>query len=202
LEQFGLPHEPTVRESIAAGADVVLFSGDKLIGASQAGVIVGRKDLIGRLRKHPLMRAMRVDKTCLMVLERTLHLFRDPASLRREHPLYRMICTPVEALRSRAKTLVDAIAKAAPKAALNVDASVAYLGSGSLPTETIPSVMVSVSVPGLSAAELARRLRLDMACVFSRIEDDLVRLDMRTITDAQVPAVAAALGRVAHCADR
>jgi L-seryl-tRNA(Ser) seleniumtransferase len=202
LEQFGLPHEPTVRESIAAGADVVLFSGDKLIGASQAGVIVGRKDLIGRLRKHPLMRAMRGDKTCLMVLERTLHLFRDPASLRREHPLYRMICTPVEALRSRAKTLVDAIAKAAPKAALNVDASVAYLGSGSLPTETIPSVMVSVSVPGLSAAELARRLRLDMACVFSRIEDDLVRLDMRTITDAQVPAVAAALGRVAHCADR
>ena len=86
LEQFGLPHEPTVRESIEAGADVVLFSGDKLIGASQAGVIVGRKELIGRLRKHPLMRAMRVDKTCLMVLERTLHLFRDPELLRREHP--------------------------------------------------------------------------------------------------------------------
>src|ERR1039458_3789149 len=144
LEQFGLPHEPTVRESIAAGADVVLFSGDKLIGASQAGIIVGRKDLLGRLRKHPLMRAMRVDKTCLMVLERTLHLFRDPELLRREHPLCRMICTPVEALRSRAKALVDAIAKAAPKAALSVDASLAYLGSGSLPTETIPSVMVSV----------------------------------------------------------
>jgi L-seryl-tRNA(Ser) seleniumtransferase len=202
LELFGLPHEPTVRESIAAGADVVLFSGDKLIGASQAGVIVGRKDLIGRLRKHPLMRAMRVDKTCLMVLERTLHLFRDPELLRREHPLYRMICTPVEALRRRAKALADAIAKAAPQVALTVDASVAYLGSGSLPTEAIPSVMVSVSLPGLSASELARRLRLDKACVFSRIEDDLVRLDTRTLTDAQVPAVAAALGRVAHCADR
>jgi L-seryl-tRNA(Ser) seleniumtransferase len=196
LEQFGLPHEPTIRESIAAGADVVLFSGDKLIGASQAGIIVGRKNLIERVRKHPLMRAMRVDKTCLMVLERTLHLFRDPELLRREHPLYRMICTPVEALRSRAKALVDAIAKAAPKAALSVDASLAYLGSGSLPTETIPSVMVSVSVPGLSAADLARRLRLDNACVFSRIEDDLVRLDMRTLTDDQVPAIAAALGRV------
>jgi L-seryl-tRNA(Ser) seleniumtransferase len=202
LELFGLPHEPTVRESIAAGADVVLFSGDKLIGASQAGVIVGRKDLIGRLRKHPLMRAMRVDKTCLMVLERTLHLFRDPERLRREHPLYRMICTPVEALRSRAKALADAIAKAAPNAALTIADSVAYLGSGSLPTEAIPSVMVSVSVPALSAADLSRRLRLDKACVFGRIEDDLVRLDMRTLTDEQVAAIAAALGRVAHFADR
>ena len=201
LEQFGLPHEPTVRESVAAGADVVLFSGDKLIGASQAGVIVGRKDLIVRLRKHPLMRAMRVDKTCLMVLERTLHLFRDPELLRREHPLYRMICTPVERLRTRAKALADAIAKAAPKAALNVEASVAYLGSGSLPTEAIPSVMVSVSVPGLSASELARRLRMDKACIFSRIEDDLVRLDMRTLTDDQVSAIAAALGRVTRQAE-
>jgi L-seryl-tRNA(Ser) seleniumtransferase len=202
LEQFGLPHEPTVRESIAAGADVVLFSGDKLIGASQAGIIVGRKELIGRLRKHPLMRAMRVDKTCLMVLERTLHLFRDPELLRREHPLYRMICASVETLRSRAQALAAAIAKAAPKAALNVDASIAYLGSGSLPTEAIPSVMVSVSVPGLSAADLARRLRLDETCVFSRIEDDLVRLDMRTLMDEQVPAIAAALGRIARQADR
>ena len=197
LEQFDLPHEPTVRESITAGADIVLFSGDKLIGASQAGVIVGRKDLIGRLRKHPLMRAMRVDKTCLMVLERTLHLFRDPERLRREHPLYRMLSTPVEVLHSRAKALVDAVANAAPKAVLKAEASVAYLGSGSLPTEAIPSVMVSVSLPGLSAAELARRLRLDQACVFSRIEDDLVRLDMRTLAEEQVSAVAAALGRAA-----
>jgi L-seryl-tRNA(Ser) seleniumtransferase len=202
LEQFGLPHEPTVRESIEAGADVVLFSGDKLIGASQAGVIVGRREMIERLRKHPLMRAMRVDKTCLMVLERTLHLFRDPELLRREHPTYRMICTPVGALRGRAKALVEAVAKVAPTATLSIDAGVAYLGSGSLPTETIPSVMVSVSVPGLSASELARQLRLDEACVFSRIEDDLVRLDMRTLTDGQLPAIAAALGRVAQCADR
>jgi L-seryl-tRNA(Ser) seleniumtransferase len=198
LEQFGLPHEPTVRESVAAGADVVLFSGDKLIGASQAGVIVGRKDLIGRLRKHSLMRAMRVDKTCLMVLERTLHLFRDPELLRREHPLYRMICTPVAALRSRAKALADAITKAVPKVALTIDDSAAYLGSGSLPTEAIPSVMLSVSMAGLSAADLARRLRLDQACVFSRIEDDLVRLDLRTLTDEQVPAVAAAFQRIAQ----
>jgi L-seryl-tRNA(Ser) seleniumtransferase len=196
LEQFGLPHEPTVRESIAAGADVVLFSGDKLIGASQAGVIVGRKPLIDRLRKHPLMRAMRVDKTCLMVLERTLHLFRHPDLLPREHPIYRMICTPVGALRGRAKLLTDGLAQAVPGLTANIETSVGYLGSGSLPTEALPSVMVSVSVPGLSASEVARRLRLDEACIFGRIEDELVRLDMRTLTDEQVPAIVAAFGRL------
>jgi L-seryl-tRNA(Ser) seleniumtransferase len=196
LEQFGLPHEPTVRESIEAGADVVLFSGDKLIGASQAGIIVGRKELIAKLRKHPLMRAVRTDKTCLMVLERTLHLFRDPDRLRREHPTYQMLCTPVDALRQRAETLKAAILKAAPKARAVVEESVSYLGSGSLPTQAIPSVMVSVALPGLSASELARRLRLDEACVFGRIEADLVRLDLRTVTEEQVAAVAAAVGRI------
>ncbi len=198
LEQFGLPHEPTVRESIQAGADVVLFSGDKLIGASQAGVIVGRKELIGRLRQHPLMRAVRADKTCLMLLERTLHLFRDPDRLRRDHPTYRMICTPVETLRGRARALTEGLAQAAPKVSASIDESVAYLGSGSLPTQAIPSVMVSVSVSGLSASELARRLRLDAACVFGRIEADRVRLDLRTVTDAQVPAIAAALARISQ----
>jgi len=196
LEQFGLPHEPTIRESIEAGADVVLSSGDKLIGAGQAGIIVGRKPLIDRLRKHPLMRALRVDKTCLMVLERTLHLFRSPELLRREHPTYRMICSPVGALRGRAKTLADGLVQAVPGLAANVEASTAYLGSGSLPTEALPSVRVSVSVPGLSASEVARRLRLDVACIFSRIEDEQVCLDTRTVTDAQVPAIVAAFGRL------
>src|SRR5208282_1031224 len=101
LQQFGLPHEPTVRESIEAGADVVLFSADKLIGANQSGIIVGRKEAIAKIRKHPLMRALRVDKTCIMVLERTLRLFRDPELLRREHPTYRMITTPRGAATSR-----------------------------------------------------------------------------------------------------
>ena len=198
LQTFGLPYEPTVRASIETGADIVLFSGDKLIGASQCGVIVGRKPLIARLRKHPLMRALRVDKTCVMVLERTLQLFRDPERLRQEHPTYRMISTPVETLDARATALANAIAKAAPNVKATLDESVAYLGSGSLPTEAIPSRMVSVSVPGLNASELARRLRTDAACVFGRIEHDLVRLDVRTMTDEQVPLVAAALSRIAQ----
>lgn len=196
LEAFGLPHEPTARESVAAGADVVLFSGDKLIGASQTGVIVGRKALIETIRKHPLMRAVRVDKTCLMVLERTLHLFRDPDRLRREHPLYRMITTPIEVLRRRARDLVAALAAQAPSLHAAAGEAVAYLGSGSLPTEAIPSVMVTVSTNRLSAETLARGLRTDEAQVFGRIEDDRLRLDMRTVTDEEIPAIAAALARV------
>jgi len=198
LEQFGLPHEPTARESIESGADIVLFSGDKLIGGSQAGVIVGRKELIQRLRKHPLMRAVRADKTCLMILERTLQLFRQPERLRMESPTYRMISTSRETLRARAQAMVTTLTKQAPKVTATVGDSVAYLGSGSLPTEAIPSVMVSVSVPGMSAEELARRLRMDDACVFGRIADDLVRLDLRTLTDEQVPMVAAALQRISE----
>ncbi len=195
LKSFGLPHEPTVRESIEAGADVVLFSGDKLIGAGQCGVIVGRKALIEKLRKHPLMRAVRVDKTCLMVLERTLHLFRDPARLRCEHPTYRMISAPVDSLKSRAKKLARLISTEALEAKIEIAESQAYLGSGSLPTEGIPSFVVMVLLPEMSAAELARRLRLDHACVFGRIENDRVCLDVRTLTDEQVPLVAAAVGR-------
>jgi L-seryl-tRNA(Ser) seleniumtransferase len=197
LEQFGLPHEPTVRESLAAGADIVLSSGDKLIGGSQAGIIVGRKDLIQRLRKHPLMRAVRADKTCLMILERTLQLFRDPERLRLEHPTYRMLSTPIETLRARAAALVPALTSPPSNVTAAVGEGVAYLGSGSLPTEAIPSIIVSVAVPGLSAAELVKRLRMDDACVFGRVEDDVVRLDMRTVTEEQLPAIAAALRRIA-----
>ncbi len=198
LKPFGLPHEPTVRESIEAGAEVVLFSGDKLIGAGQCGIIVGKKSLVARLRKHPLMRAVRVDKTCLMVLERTLQLFRDPSRLAREHPTYRMLATPLAELKTRAGRLAQLIAVAAPAVNTELHPSQAYLGSGSLPTETIPSFELMVSVPRLSAAELGRRLRLDEACIFGRIQDDCVRLDLRTLTEEQLPRVAAALARIAQ----
>ncbi len=197
LEAFGLPHEPTVAESLAAGADLVLFSGDKLVGAGQAGIVVGKKALVDRLRQHPLMRALRVDKTCLMVLERTLQLFRDPARLKERHPTYRMMSAAIPELAARAQALVAAVAPAAPRLRTAVAEADSYLGSGTLPTQAVPSVVVSVSVEGLSAAELAARLRTDEACVFARIERDLVRLDMRTITDDDARDIAAALRRIA-----
>ena len=129
LKPFGLPHEPTVRESIEAGADVVLFSGDKLIGAGQCGIIVGRKSLIDKLRRHPLMRAVRVDKTCLMILERTLHLFRDLARLRSEHPTYRMMSAPLDAVAIQAQELGAAeFAPRRPRRKAEIAASQAFSG--------------------------------------------------------------------------
>lgn len=195
LSQFGLPHEPTLRESIEAGADVVLVSGDKLIGAAQAGIIVGRKDCIQKIRKHPLYRAMRVDKSCLMVLERTLMLFRDLDRLKAEHPTYRMLATPKAELRIRAEALAAAAMATAPQARTDIVESVGYLGSGTLPMEELAGWAVRVSVPGIEAGELARRLRMDDACVFSRIENQAVTLDVRTLSDADVPIVAEAVGR-------
>ena len=198
LERFGLPHEPTVGESIEAGADVVLFSADKLIGASQGGIIVGKAELIGRLRKHPLARAVRPDKTCLMALERTLQLFRDPDLLVREHPLYIMLSATPETLRARAEALAEAISAAAPTAEVTVRAGVGYLGSGSLPTEALSDWVTTVSLPNVAAGELARRLRMDEGCVFSRIETETVALAARTLTDEQIAVVAAAVGRAAE----
>ncbi len=196
LARFGLPHEPTVQESLQAGADVVLFSADKLIGASQAGIIVGRRNLIASLRQHPLMRALRVDKTCLMILERTLALFRRPERLAEVHPTYRMLAQGKDVLKERADRLRSAIQGRIPHASLGIQASQAYLGSGSLPTQALDSFVVTVALPGLGADELSRRLRLDPACVFGRIQQDLLCLDVRTITDGQLASIVTALARI------
>jgi len=195
LATYGLPHEPTVQESLANGADLALFSGDKLIGASQAGILVGRRELIARLRKHPLARALRIDKSCLMALERTLFLFRDPARLARDHPTYRMLATPVKTVQERAMSLASALSAVVPSATLDVREGDAYLGSGSLPMERLPSWVVAIRVPGQKPDDLARRLRLDDACVCTRIEHDAVVMDARTITDAQVSLIADAFVR-------
>ena len=198
LERFNLPHEPTMRESIAAGADVVLASADKLIGAAQGGVIVGRRECIQRIRRHALARALRVDKTGLMALERTLALFRDGNLLVREHPTYRMLAATPAVLRGRAEALAKAIVAAAPGAEAVVDRGVGYLGSGALPMEQLPTFVVALALPGVATQELATRLRMDDACVFTRIDGDRLVMDVRTMTDAQVPLVAAAVARVAQ----
>ncbi len=197
LERFGLPHEPTVQDSLAAGADLALFSGDKLIGGPQCGIIVGRRDLIDRIRQHPLARAMRVDKTCLMALERTLQLFRDPDFLADKHPLYRMLALTPEQLAMRAEQLAaEILLTEAPGLLATAGDGVGYLGSGSVPMEQMQTSVVRLSVESMKASALAERLRMDDACIFTRIDDNDVVFDVRTISDEQIPQIAAAVARV------
>jgi L-seryl-tRNA(Ser) seleniumtransferase len=176
---FGLRDEPTVQESVRAGADVVCFSGDKLLGGPQAGIIVGRKAAIDVIRRHPLARAVRIDKVSLAGLEATLrHYWRGEATS--EIPVWRMIATPVEEIERRAREVVDAV----DSPSVRVVETRATVGGGSLPLETLSSHGVQLSATAAahwSASEVAHLLRAGMPPIVGRVEQDAVILDFRTI---------------------
>ena len=173
--------EPTVQEAVAAGADVVTFSGDKLLGGPQAGMLVGRAEAIDRLRRHPLMRALRADKLCLAALDATLRLYSEGQS--EAVPVLRMLGQPVEVLRSRA----ERVAARLPAAMLyRIEPSTARAGGGALPEAAIPSVAVSLAVEGVGAEALAAALRAGSPAVVGRIADGLVLLDMIAIADDEL----------------
>ncbi|MBK9714231.1 MAG: L-seryl-tRNA(Sec) selenium transferase [Kouleothrix sp.] len=173
---YGLAPEPTVQESVAAGAGLVTFSGDKLLGGPQAGLIVGRADLVETLRRHPLARALRVDKTTLAGLEATLLAYlHGHAAL--EIPVWRMIAAAPEALRARAERLARSIGGGAAAVAC-----ASAVGGGSLPGETLPSFAVALGGP---PDELAARLRLGTPPVIGRIADGRLLLDVRTVLEEQ-----------------
>ena len=177
---YGLAHEPTMQESIAQGAALVSASGDKLLGGPQAGIIVGRGDLIARLKRHPLTRALRVDKTTLAGLQATLlHYLKGEAE--EKIPVWRMIATPLEALQERAEAWAERLREAGIAASV-VDGRSA-VGGGSLPGETLPSKLVAIEAD--SPDELARRLRLGDPPVIGRIEGDRLLLDPRTVLEGE-----------------
>ena len=177
-ERFGLAHEPTPSERLAAGSDIVTFSGDKLVGGPQAGLVVGRGDLIARMRRDPLARAMRPDKSTLLGVAATLGLYRAGLATT-QIPVWVMIATPVETLRVRAERVAARIGPAASVAELQ-----STVGGGSLPGETIPSVGVAVRSPSADQL-LARIRRCGRHAVIGRIEDDRVLLDLRTVQPDQ-----------------
>jgi len=183
---FGLAHEPTPAERLAAGADLVTFSGDKLVGGPQAGLIVGRADLVARLRKDPLARAMRPDKATLAGVAATLGLYRAGLATR-EIPVWRMIATPAEGLRARAEDLAARIAGAAAVPL------VATVGGGSLPGETLPSF--GLGLAARPAERLLAALRAGEPAVVGRIEDGRVVLDLRTVEPAADEELGVAVGR-------
>jgi L-seryl-tRNA(Ser) seleniumtransferase len=174
--------EPPVRRSVAAGAALVCFSGDKLLGGPQAGLLVGRADAIAAARAHPLARALRLDKLSLAALEATLALYRDPERARREIPVLAMLLADGPVLRARAERLAEGIGE--------VVEGVAKVGGGALPLLELAGPVVAVSGP---PEQLAARLRAADPPVVGRIQDGRLLLDPRTLADDEIPAVRAAL---------
>jgi L-seryl-tRNA(Ser) seleniumtransferase len=182
---FDLAHEPTVRERLDSGADLVTFSGDKLLGGPQAGLIVGRADLVARLRRDPLARATRPDKTTLAAVAATLGLYRAGRALL-DIPVWRAIAADIEGLRQRARRLSAALGGRA-----DVVDTRATVGGGALPGETLPSAALRLRYGRPDG--LLKRLRRGEPCVIGRLEDDAVILDLRTVVPDQDDALLAAV---------
>jgi L-seryl-tRNA(Ser) seleniumtransferase len=191
--QFGLAPEPTVGESLEAGADLVLFSGDKLLGAPQSGIIVGKSELIAQLRRHPLARAVRMDKASIAGLTATLHHYLRGEALTRI-PVWRMIATPLPEIERRARRWARAVG--APKLGVSTRKSRqgelativdgrSMIGGGSLPEESLPTKLLAIEGDGAYVAQLARSLRMGNPPVIARIERDSLLLDPRTVRPAE-----------------
>jgi L-seryl-tRNA(Ser) seleniumtransferase len=179
-----------VSELIAAGADVVSFSGDKLLGSAQAGLIVGRKAIVDRLRKHPLYRALRSDKLRLAALEATLTAHqRDRAAS--EVPVLQMLALSADEIEQRARNLIEQLGTGDLK--LTLEPGDSAVGGGTAPTSNLRSAVIAVSHPHKSASSLERQLRHSSPAVIARIAEDKVLLDLRTVASDDLPALISAL---------
>jgi L-seryl-tRNA(Ser) seleniumtransferase len=198
LEQYGLPYEPTVQESIATGVDLACFSGDKLLGGPQAGIIVGKKEFIDRIRKHPLTRMLRVCKLTDLALEQTLRLYLDPETLVENHPTLRMLTVPLETLKKRATRLKSRIEREKLALDIRVLESEGATGGGSLPDAPIKTFVLALTSATLSPDKLSHLLRQNEPPIIARIEKDEVLLDTRTLLEGEDEFVFQALVRIGH----
>jgi L-seryl-tRNA(Ser) seleniumtransferase len=195
FQRFGFQGEPVARDSIAAGADLVLFSGDKLLGGPQAGILAGRKDLIERINKDPLMRALRLDKMTLAALECTLRLYLSKAKALAEVPVLHMLGIPLAELRRRAEALGCRLRQINGLASVVVQEAMAYVGGGSLPDQAMKSVVVAIAAVAASDADLALRLRQGEPAVIGRLQDGKLLLDLRTVFVQQEEQLVLAIQR-------
>jgi L-seryl-tRNA(Ser) seleniumtransferase len=198
LSPYGLPDEPTIRSSIEAGADLVSISGDKLLGGPQAGILAGKKAIIERLKKHPLARAVRLDKMTLAALEATLRLHLDPDRALRGIPTLRMLTEDPEDVSERARRLVDRIVEATGDAFwVAAMPDVSRAGGGALPLADIPTTIVTLSPRTMSANDLEAALRLGNPTIVARIRDGRVVLDPRTLASHETDLVVTRLTEIA-----
>jgi L-seryl-tRNA(Ser) seleniumtransferase len=200
LTPLGLPHEPTARQALDAGADVVTLSGDKLLGGPQAGIVLGRADLVDRMRQNPLCRAMRCDKITLAALEATLALYRDPERARAEIPVLRMLGEGAASLEGRADRLARRLRELGVAASTTAGASA--VGGGAYPGVELPTTLVVVTPAEPGAEAAAARLRSGRPPVVARIRDEALVLDPRTVEPAEEESLVAAVAAAAAVADR
>ncbi|MFH0778128.1 MAG: L-seryl-tRNA(Sec) selenium transferase [Candidatus Eisenbacteria bacterium] len=202
LSQFGLPPEPVVENRVELGAGVVSFSGDKLLGGPQAGIIVGKKRYVDAIKKNPLGRALRIDKLTATALEATLLEFMDPASVRERIPCIRMITQGEEAIGERAKSLVARLQSLSDVLSFELAGGVSEIGGGALPDVSVPTKIVVVRSKILDENCVERILREGEIPVVARIEKEAVCLDLRTVLPEEEQIVEEALNRVATEARR
>jgi L-seryl-tRNA(Ser) seleniumtransferase len=193
LAGFGLEHEPTVAESLAAGADLVTFSGDKLLGGAQAGMVLGARKWVERVRRDPLARAFRMEKLSLAALEATLALYADPDRARREIPVLAMLGAGPDVLRARAERLATFLMERVPGLTSRIVAGHGEVGGGSLPMQKLAGPVVEVEHPSLDAVALERRARAADPPVIGIVRAGRFRLDPRTLAENEIEPAARAL---------
>ncbi len=198
FSKYGIPKEPTVQDVLAHGVDLVTFSGDKLLGGPQAGIILGRSDLIEAIKKNPITRALRIDKLTLLALEETLTMYRDEEVAVKEIPTLNMICQPYEALKAKVRRLAKMIGKLdTPNFALHQTDGISRVGGGAFPLLELPSRMLCLVPEKLSAHQMEEWLRSYTPPIIVRVEKDHVLLDLRTVQEEELKTVVEAIKALA-----
>jgi L-seryl-tRNA(Ser) seleniumtransferase len=198
FSEYGIPKEPTVQDVLEQGVDLVTFSGDKLLGGPQAGIILGRKDLIESIKKNPLTRALRIDKLTLMALEETLKIYRDEKTAIKEIPTLRMICLPYKALKTKCQRLAKMIGKLSNNNfSLDQVDGISRAGGGAFPLLELHTRMISLTPKKLSAHRMEEWLRFYTPPIIVRVEKDRVLLDLRTIQEKELKTIAQAVRNLA-----
>jgi L-seryl-tRNA(Ser) seleniumtransferase len=199
FSKYGLTREPTVQDSVASGTDVVTFSGDKLLGGPQAGIIVGKKPIVDMIKQNPLARALRIDKLTLAALESTLRLYRDEEKAVHTIPTLRMLTMPIEAIEERSSKLAEALQTVGQsRMDINLIEGSSKAGGGALPMMELPSRCLRIQVQGMSANALEKRMRRNHPPVIGRIEDDAFIIDPRTLDQEDLTIIRRAFANLVN----